>query len=169
MTSEELEKIVVEYMDSFNTMTLSCIHSYEPWSAPVYYARQGFDLIFFSSPRSLHSEALELNPRAAVSIYGQYEKWQDIKGLQISGRVDTLKNLASLGSATRTYFKRYPFAVDFFSDKGFILDVLARRTRMMLYVFKSQTIHYLDNSKEFGLRWKIKVQDGRLTGIPTKS
>lgn len=169
MTLEELEKIVFEYMDSFNTMTLSCIHGDEPWSAPVYYARQGFDLIFFSSSRSLHSEALALNPRAAVSIYGQYDRWQDIKGLQISGQVTALKNLASMGSATRTYLKRYPFAADFFSNKGFILDVLARRTRIMLYAFKSETIFYLDNSKEFGVRWKIDVNDGRATGIPIKS
>jgi uncharacterized protein YhbP (UPF0306 family) len=127
MTLEELEKIVTDYMDSFNTMTLSCPNGAEPWSAPVYYSRQGFDLIFFSSSKSLHSETLELNPRAAVSIFGQYDRWQDIKGLQISG----LKNVASLGIATRTYLKRYPFAADFFSNTGFIVDVLARRTRIL--------------------------------------
>ncbi len=169
MKLEELEKIIIEYMDSFNTMTLSCVHDGAPWSAPVYYARQGLDLIFFSSSKSAHSQALELNPQAAVSIYDHYQRWQDIRGLQISGQVSALQSLASLTRATKIYLKRHPFAAEFFSNTGFIADLLARRTRVMLYLFKSQAIHYLDNSQGFGVRWRMDVQDGRATGIPVRS
>ncbi len=169
MTSQEFEKTVIEYMDSFNTMTLSCAHDGKPWSAPVYYARKEFDLIFFSSLKSMHSQALEFNPLAAVSIYDHYDRWQDIKGLQISGRVDKLNSLASLASASGIYLKRYPFATDFFSKAGFISDILAKKTRIMLYVFRSETIYYLDNSKDFGTRWKMEILNGRPTGHPVKS
>ncbi len=159
MTSEELQKIVIEYIDSFNTMTLSCSHGDEPWSAPVYYARQNFDLIFFSSSNSQHSQAFEQNPKAAVSIYGHYDRWQDIKGLQINGQVHSIKNLASLTVALKTYLKRFPFATDFFSNAGFISDILTKRTRITIYIFKSEAIYYLDNSKGFGTRWRIDIHE----------
>lgn len=169
MTLEEFEKIVVDYMDSFNTMTLSCSKDGQPWSAPVYYARQEFDLIFFSSRKSMHSQVLEVNPRAAVSIYGHYDRWRDIRGLQISGKVDSLGSTVLLVGGAKTYFKRYPFATDFFSKAGFVSDVISKRTRIMLYAFRSETIHYLDNSVEFGVRWRVDIQDGRLIGPPVKS
>lgn len=50
MTREELEQIVIQYLDSFTTMTLACCTETKPWAAGVFYARQRFDLIFFHLP-----------------------------------------------------------------------------------------------------------------------
>jgi uncharacterized protein YhbP (UPF0306 family) len=169
MTSKELEKIVIDFMDHFNTMVLACCQDGEPWSAPVYYARQGFDLIFFSSRKSLHSRFFLRNPRVAASICGHYERWQDIKGLQLSGNVEALTTVTSLARAANIYFKRYPFASDFFSKAGFLSDALAKETRIILYAFRSETIHYLENSAGFGVRWKLEIKDGHSVGLPVKS
>ncbi len=169
MTLEELERIVVDYLDSFYTMTLACSQRDEPWTAPVYYAREGFDLIFFSSRMSQHSRVLEVNPKAAAAIYDHYDEWQDIKGIQMTGSVEALTGLLPLTRAARVYFKRYPFAKDFFSKAGFISDVVSKKTRIMLYAFRSESIHYMDNSVGFGVRWRMDIQSGRPAGPPQRS
>ncbi len=169
MTREELEKIILDFMDSLNTATLACSSEDEPWSAPVYYARQGFDLIFFSSRKSRHSGLFQANPRAAASIYGLYQSWQDIRGLQMSGRVEALTSLPAIARGANTYFRRFPFARDFFSKSGFLSDALAKTTRIALYAFRTSSVHYLDNSVGFGIRWKLDIQEGRPIGSPEHS
>lgn len=169
MTKSELEKIVIEFMDSSTTMVLGCSLDDEPWSVPVYYVRRAFDLIFFSSKQSLHSQIFGKNPRASASICGQYEKWQDIKGLQMSGTVQALTKLSAITLAASAYFRRYPFARDFFSKSGLLTTEFSKRTKVALYVFSIKSIRYLDNSYGFGNRWKIDVQDGSLIGSPILS
>jgi uncharacterized protein YhbP (UPF0306 family) len=116
MTREELERTVILFMDSFTTMTLACCSNHEPWVAAVYYARQGFDLIFFSSSKSRHSMFFSQNPRAAASIHGDYKGWKEIKGLQMEGKVEALTTVMAQAKATAIYVKRYPFVRDFIGN-----------------------------------------------------
>lgn len=169
MNKDELEKIVTDFMDSYTTMILACSLDDEPWSVPVYYARRTFDLIFFSSRESLHSQIFSKNTKAAASICGDHKRWQDIKGLQMTGRVMVLTKLSEITRAASTYFKRYPFARDFFSKSGFLSTALSKKTKVALYVFCINSIRYLDNSYGFGVRWKIDIQDGRVIGSPILS
>ncbi|MCX5874152.1 MAG: pyridoxamine 5'-phosphate oxidase family protein [Deltaproteobacteria bacterium] len=169
MTRDELEKIVIAFMDSSTTMILACSLDDEPWSVPVYYARRAFDLIFFSSRESLHSQIFSKNPTAAASICGDYKRWQDIKGLQMNGTVQILTKLSAVTRAASTYFKRYPFARDLFSNSGFLSTGLSKKTKVALYFFCIKSIRYLDNSYGFGVRWKIDIQDGRVIGSPILS
>ncbi|MFH0957993.1 MAG: pyridoxamine 5'-phosphate oxidase family protein [Pseudomonadota bacterium] len=169
MNTDELEKIVISFMDSSTIMTLSCSLNDEPWSVPVYYARRAFDLIFFSSKESLHSQIFCKNPKAAASISGDSKRWEDIKGLQMNGTVRLLTRLSDITRAASAYFKRHPFARDFFSNSKFISTELSKKTKIALYVFGIKSIHYLDNSYGFGARWKIDIQDGRVIGLPIVS
>jgi uncharacterized protein YhbP (UPF0306 family) len=166
MNKDDLEKIVISFMDSSTTMTLACSLDDEPWSVPVYYARRAFDLIFFSSKESLHSQIFSKNARAAASIPGDCKRWQDIKGLQMNGTVRLLTKLSDITRAASAYFKRHPFARDFFSNSKLISTELSKKTKVALYVFGIKSIHYLDNSYGFGTRWKIDIQDGRVIGLP---
>ena len=166
MNKDELEKIVISFMDSSTTMTLACSLDDEPWSVPVYYARRAFDLIFFSSRESLHSQIFSQSTRAAASIFGDCNKWQDIKGLQMNGTVRLLTKLSDITRAASAYFKRHPFARDFFFEFNVDLTELSKKTKVALYVFGIKSIHYLDNSYGFGTRWKIAIQDGRVIGLP---
>ena len=169
MTANELEKIVISFMDSFTTMTLACSEDDEPWSVPVYYARKELDLIFFSSGKSRHSQIFKKNPKAAASIHGEFNKWQDIKGLQMDGKVEALTTFSAIVRAGNIYFKRYPFAQDFFSKAGILSENFAKKTSVALYLFRPSNLHYLDNSYGFGTRWKLEIQDGRPFGSPVKS
>lgn len=169
MTREELEKTVVEFMDSNTTMTLSCSLDDWPWAAAVYYARRSFALIFFSSPQSRHSQVFSRNPRAAGTIHGEYSRWEDIKGLQIEGTIEPISSALDVARATTIYLKKYPFVGQFFSDPGAISTTLTSKVgRVALYVLRCQCIRYVNNREGLGSRWKLEIKDGRPVGDPVK-
>jgi uncharacterized protein len=162
MTREELEKTVTEFMDRFTTMTLACSRGGMPWAAAVYYARQGLDLVFFSSPRSIHSTVLTENPKAAAEIHGDCPRWQEIKGLQMEGRVERITAIPDMARATALYVRRFPFVRDLLSDPGsFSPAAAAQMARVALYRFRPRKIFYLDNERGFGNRWTLEIGDGR--------
>jgi uncharacterized protein len=169
MTREELERIVVEYMDSITTMTLAGSMDEKPWAAAVYYARRAFDLIFFSSPSSRHSRIFAQNSRAAATIHGDYKGWQEIKGLQMEGDVKLINGATARAKALATYLKRYPFVREFFSDSAAVsLSVVKKVAGIELYNFRPGRVLYTDNSFGFGNRWKLEIRNGQIVGDPVK-
>ncbi len=169
MNQAELERAITEFMDSLTTMTLACSDPEGPWAADVYYARDGLNLLFFSSSRSRHSTAFSLAPRAAATIHGQYSGWQQIKGLQMEGYVEPVTSMTASIRALTIYTMRYPFVKEFFGDPVSVSAQLARKMgRVKPYVFRPRTILYVDNAEGFGTRWKLEIIDGRPTGEPVK-
>jgi uncharacterized protein YhbP (UPF0306 family) len=165
MTLAELEGIVKRYMDSFAAMTLACSLDNKPWTAAVYYARQGLDLIFFSSPTSRHS-TISQNSRAAATIHGDYREWREIKGLQMEGRIESVTTAQAKARAISTYLKRHPFVSEFFSEPLSISAEVAKKMfKVQLYLFRPDTILYIDNAIRFGTRWQLEVREGRGFGF----
>jgi len=170
MTKEELESTVIQFMDGLTAMTLACSLNDEPWTSPVYYARQGFDLVFFSSKSSKHSLAFRENPKAAASIYGECSNWKEIRGLQMNGRVDVVDSPLALTKATATYLKRYPFVRELLNGSMRNAPEISKKmTRVALYVFRPSDIYYLDNAVGFGVRWKLEIREGVSVGSPERA
>ncbi len=170
MTRAEFEQTVISLMDDLTTMSLATCRQDMPWAAAVYYARLGFDLIFFSSPGSRHSEILASNPRAAATIHGEFSRWQDIKGLQLEGIVEPITSAWALARATATYLKKYPFVREFLSDPGSVsTQVAAKMTKVALYIFRPERIFYLNNEEGFGNRWTLEIRDGKSVGDPERA
>jgi uncharacterized protein YhbP (UPF0306 family) len=166
MTLAELEGIVTRYMDSYAAMTLACSLDDKPWAAAVYYARQGLDLIFFSSPTSRHSTIFSQNPQAAATIHGDYREWREIKGLQMEGHIESVTTAQAKARVISTYLKRHPFVSEFFSEPLSIsAEVAKKMSKVQLYLFRPDTILYLDNAIRFGTRWQLEVREGRGFGF----
>ena len=53
--------------------------------AAVFYASEGFDLYFLSSPSTRHCADLSGNPRVAATIQEDYADWSQIRGVQLEG------------------------------------------------------------------------------------
>jgi len=165
MTREDLEDIVTRYMDSCSAMTLACSIDDKPWAATVYYARQGLDLIFFSSPTSRHSVIFSQNTWAAATIHGGSQGWKDIKGLQMEGHIHAVNTAKGKARAISTYLKRHPFVSEFLSDPLSISAKVAKKmSKVELYFFRPDAILYLDNEAGFGTRWKLEVEGGKASG-----
>lgn len=165
MNREELERLVEEFLDANTTVTLAGSLADTPWAAAVYYARQGFDLIFFSSTRSRHATIFEQNPRAAGAVHGCYTSWREIKGLQMEGIVERITGVRARAQALATYLRRYPFAAEFLIDPKVLSPRIAEKmARVTLYVFRPEAILHMDNSTGFGTRWKLAIEGGKAVG-----
>lgn len=165
MTRAELEGIVEAFLDSHTTVTLAGCFQDMPWAAAVYYARRGFDLIFFSSTQSRHSTIFQQNPRAAAAVHGVYTSWKEIKGLQMEGTIARIIGMRARAGALAAYVKRFPFAGEFLTDPGALSPKIAEKmARVALYIFRPESILYMDNSTGFGTRWKLAIEGGKAVG-----
>lgn len=169
MTLDEFHEAATVFMDSHTTMTLATSVDGEPWAAAVFYARRGYELVFFSSPGSRHSRAIAESEKVAAAIHGDYSNWRDIKGLQMEGTARKLDGPIEVAKATATYLRRYPFVSQFLKAPETISEqVIGKMSDVSLYVFQPESIRYLDNSAGFGVRWSIRLESGRPCGEPVR-
>jgi len=101
---------MLAYIRDHITMTLATSRDDCPRAATVFYANDGFDLYFISDPDSIHSLDLLANPRVFVTISQDYADWQQIQGIQLSGRAEPIQD----GSrANELYSAKFPFVSGF--------------------------------------------------------
>ena len=138
---------VADYLAQQHVMTLATQGSDGPWAAALFYARDGDDLIFLSSPGSRHSRNLILQPRCAATIQGDNEDWQTIKGIQIEGIVRETTG-AEISRARTCYGMRFPFV-----QPGVAPDSLALALeRVHWYRLQVTRLYFVDNPRGFGMR-----------------
>ncbi len=94
-----------------HVLTLACHDAQGCWASPVFYAAEGLDLYFLSSPRSRHSASLAFDRRCAGAIHAPAQRWQDIAGVQLAGEVVLLEGEAA-ARALQVYERRFPFVAD---------------------------------------------------------
>lgn len=132
-----------------------------PWASTVYFAPDGFDLVFLSSPESRHGRNLAANPACAAAVSPEVASWRDIRGLQLEGRAAVADGLTAKGRAMAAYFVKFPFVKDLLADPG---EAARRMGRVSAHVFRPTAIRYLDNTLGFGTRWLVRLEDGRPAG-----
>ncbi len=153
-----LEKLAKDLIRQQSTMTLATCKENVAWAAPVYYIflRSGF--YFFSDPDSRHIiESLE-SGQASGAIHGVAAGWREIRGIQMTGCVNTLSLGLESAEAIGVYLKKFQFTKDFFSSGDALnLDAFTARFRVKLYKFNPTLVYYLDNSLRFGFRERVML------------
>ena len=154
----ELTAMARELVNEQTTLTLATAENGTAWAAPVYYVYVKSAFYFLSSPDSRHiTEALH-NNQAAAAIHATASTWQEIRGLQMAGRIRIVKPGLETIQVLRAYLKKYPFTADFF--KGNLspdLDSLAERFGVRLYAFTPSRVYYLDNQIRFAFREAVTL------------
>jgi hypothetical protein len=137
----ELKQALSGLLD-LSTMTLAtCGQEGDPHAADVYFGcGEELVLYFFSDPESQHSRDLRGNPRAAVTIHPQEERWEQILGLQMRGVVQSIKSQTAWQSAWEVYREKFPFVSE-------LQDLIAIN---QLYSFRPHWIRLVDNNQGFG-------------------
>jgi len=154
----DLVALTRELIQSQSTMALATAQKGEAWAAPVYYAFYQGGFYFFSAPDSRHIlESIE-SGQAAATIYPFVSSWQDIRGVQMSGRIKKVVPGLKAVQAVRAYIKKYPFIREFF-DPGQALDLesFGKRFRVRFYRFQPGIVYYMDNSIRFGFRETVEL------------
>jgi uncharacterized protein len=156
LSPEETRKRAEELLASQTTMTVSTARENAPWAAPVYYVNRDFRFYFFSDPSSRHVQEAMESGSAAAAVFRPSSKWQEIRGIQMSGTITPIGAGLEAVSAVRAYLKKFPFTSDFF-DSGQELDVdgFMKRFRVRLYLFRPSVLLYMDNSVAFSFRQEV--------------
>jgi uncharacterized protein YhbP (UPF0306 family) len=155
-TEQGLKNLAEDLIKAQSTMTLATARENIAWTAPVYYVNLKYCFYFFSDPASRHIQESLAGNQASSAIYAPASTWQEIRGIQMSGVVETTSPGLEAIEAVRAYLKKFAFTKDFFSP-GQALDLssFTSRFRVKLYRFKPTFIYYMDNSIRFGFREKV--------------
>jgi uncharacterized protein len=159
MDLNQINHLAKKLINEKYTMTLATASLHIAWAAPVYYVAYKNHFYFFSSPESRHiHEALGAG-QAAAAIYEESTQWQDIKGIQMSGKIIYVSPGLEAKNAFGAYVKKFPLLNSFFSDlSDFNLDGLFSRFQARLYRFTPDSMIYMDNTIRFGFKEEIKLQ-----------
>jgi hypothetical protein len=141
-----------------NTMTVATAQAHVAWAAPVYYVFSNTCFYFFSDPMSRHVVESLASGQAASAIYASGASWEEIRGIQMSGSIESISVGFEALDVVRAYLKKFSFTREFFSSKEDLdLDAFAKRFRVKLYKFKPDFVYYMDNSIRFGFRERINI------------
>lgn len=163
MTREEFESAVLDILETVPVMTLATCATDTPWATDVYFARTGFDLVYFSSSHSCHCRNLAANPACAATVHPLAATWQEIRGVQMQGEASPITGVEAKMRATAAYLGKFPFARELMSNPSAVARKMAKVTA---HVFRPSRIRYLDNSLGFGARFTLRVENGELMGTP---
>ena len=155
--TDDLRRCILDYLESHNVMTIASCQDNVPWAAAVFYASDGFDLYFFSNPRSRHGTYMAANPQVSAAIHEDYSDWREIRGIQLEGRAEQLRSLKLQARFWEVYQRKFPFVKQFF-HAGALRELLQTKLAgIRLYRIVPTTIWYLDNSRGFGHREMLEV------------
>ena len=153
MERKELEKAILHYMESHNTVSLATERDGIPHAASVFFVNIGFDLYFFSSPTSRHGENFSYNPRISATINEDYSNWQSIKGIQLEGFVKNIGGILENVRISKEYVKKFHDVVDFLFSPQKLGQAIARKVAgVKFYKLEPSRIYLINNELGFGHR-----------------
>lgn len=126
----------------------TCHAALGPHAANVQYVSdEAFGLIWVSSPDSRHSRDFELDPRAAVTIYGHDDRAENIHGLQIHGVVNPIEE----PDVWHRTWERYTDKFSFIRESPALSEAVRKQR---FYRLTPTWLRWIDNRRGFG--WKIE-------------
>lgn len=155
---DELRQNILDYLQTHNVMTIASCHENVPWAAAVFYASDGFDLYFLSSPKSRHGMNMAANAQVSAAIHEDYRDWREIRGIQLEGRAERLRSLKLQARFWEVYQEKFSFVKEFF-QAGRLRDLLqGKLAGIRLYRIIPQTVYYIDNRRGFGHREALELK-----------
>ena len=140
------------------TLTLATAQGDTAWAAPVYYVFLNATFYFLSRPDSRHIQEALGNDQASAAVHVPAATWQEIKGLQMAGRIRAVKPGMEAVRVLKAYLNKYPFTTDFFKESTSLdLQSFTDRFGVRLYGFTPTLVYYLDNQIKFAFRQEVSI------------
>jgi len=145
---DNVETVRASLEDILTRNHLCALTSIGPEGAPhintAYFAPlSSAELVFWTSPKSRHSQNLSANPAAAIAIYDSRQPWgSDLQGLQAHGSVRRATGITNI-KAFGAYAARYAGLLKFAKAH----DEADRIFESKFYVFHPDQITVLDESR----------------------
>lgn len=123
------------------------------WASAVFFVHQDFEFYFLSAKTTRHALNIASDSRVAATIQLDYERWQDIKGVQMEGLVVELSGLDK-AHALALYTAKFPVVQGALQAPRALVQALAR---VSWYRFTPDRLYFIDNSKGFGHRDELDL------------
>jgi hypothetical protein len=155
---KELKKKTVCLINETRVMTLAVSRDDIPWSAPVYFVFHDNRFYFFSNEKSLHIQYAKNKHHVSASIFHDSDRIDQIFGLQMSGRIETISKIGLHLRVVQTYVAKFDFLKQLFGaqiteNNRFFLEKFKSR----LYCFDPDKIFLSDNSRQTDKRIEIDL------------
>jgi uncharacterized protein len=144
--SDDLAQRVAAFLAAHHVLSLATSSPAGPHAANLFYACDGFALVWVSEENARHSREIEADPRVAATIAPQYTDFALIRGLQIAG---TARKIAAQEKARQLALleARYPFLQRLADAPA---ELRAAYARVAVYRLEPAHITLIDNTKGFG-------------------
>ena len=140
------------YLAGHNVMTLATHGPEGVWAAAVFYANEGYQLVFLSAGHTRHARNIAASPRVAATIQEDYADWAAIQGIQLEGTAQLMvgpeREVAVARYAERFQFLKQPIAA--------IEKALAG---VNWYRLTPEKMYFVDNSRGFGQRDEVDLSN----------
>ena len=153
--ADGLRRQALDYLQQHTVVTLATGGPEGLWAAAVFYASDGFELVFLSAGHTRHCQNLTANPRVAATIQENYDDWPKIQGIQLAGLVQSLEG-KERAAAIALYQDKYPFI----KSAGAV--VWKALQKVIWYRLKPEQLYFIDNSKGFGHRDEVNLRGSDL-------
>jgi len=152
LSDAELKQAIVDALAGHTVLTMATQGETGPHAVSLMYAHKEFDIYWLSDPNAAHSTNLSKENRGAVSIARQFDVFQNIMGLQMSGCAARLEKGVAADEGFALLTMRYPFLQQFASGE------LARHLgKAAVYRFRPEQITLIDNARGFGFRQILQL------------
>lgn len=155
MTPEEATALR-ELLGAHGTVTLATQGPQGPWAATVFFASDdALNLYFVTDPRTRHGRDMMDGGPVAAAINRDIHTWDEVLGLQLSGRASVLEGEAR-ERALRLYLGKFADVARLFDQPGDDHEqVIANRLRRTAFwCLRPDRIRVVDNRRGFG--WKAE-------------
>ena len=106
----------------------------------------GLRLFWFSSASSVHSRNCAGEPMAAAAVYAETDEWRKIRGVQMRGRVEAVRDREARLEIAARYVERFRLSTAPRLALG----------RATLYCLRVEWIRYMENARRLGYRFEME-------------
>ncbi|HEY2426146.1 MAG TPA: pyridoxamine 5'-phosphate oxidase family protein [Pseudolabrys sp.] len=138
---------IATFLDANHVMSLATCGAEGPHAASVFYVRDGLALLWVSDPKSRHSTELEANARIGATVAPDYFDYDDIRGVQISGRARVITDASERANARLILHARYPYLKQMSESRPALEEAYQR---VEYYRLEPTRLVLIDNSRGFG-------------------
>ncbi len=96
-------------IQSRHTMAIATVGDTGPWASSVSYVHDGNDFYFVSDPKCRHATNIQFDPRVGATINDDFASWIDIRGIQLEGRAEIIRDVTARTDIFAQILSRFPY------------------------------------------------------------
>jgi uncharacterized protein YhbP (UPF0306 family) len=145
----------LSFLDAHHVLSLATIGPDGPHAANLFYARDGFALVWVSDRASRHSRHVEEGAAVAATVAPDYSDFKAARGVQIVGRARRLADAAARAQARRCLEARYPFLRMSAETPAAVREAYAAAD---FYRLEPVRMVMIDNSRGFAAKETLELE-----------